>query len=176
MVLVGVVASGCWNQLCIKSDALTTSDFSVDRVEYLQTPRSKAKGQAEGEDGDPDSHGTSTACNATGHGFGAAKGATLVVVQLGGLDYADGAEVYDWVWQDIKKKNQQRKSVVTYSITSTNPVDPNNLDDEEKTERDDVATSMRNDVIVVVSARNFAEDKDSNGNFRKEVEGILGHL
>ncbi len=115
MVLVGVVASGCLNQLCIKSDALTTSDFPVDRVEYPQTPRSKAKGQAEGEDGDPDSHGTSTACKATGQRFGAAKGATLVVVQLRGLDYAD--------------------------VTSTNPVDPNNLNDEEKTERDDVATS-----------------------------------
>jgi len=31
-------------------------------------------------------------------------------------------------------------------------------------------------VIVVVSAGNFAEDKDSDGNFRKEVEGIPAHL
>ncbi len=31
-------------------------------------------------------------------------------------------------------------------------------------------------MIVVVSAGNFAEDKDSDGNFRKEVEGIPAHL
>lgn len=80
--------------------------------------------------------------------------------------------VFDWVWQDIKAKNRQKKSVVTYSASSLRPVDPNNLSEVHQRQREQIATLLRNDVPVVVSAGNDADKDDSKGNKRVVVDTV----
>ncbi|KAJ9656428.1 hypothetical protein H2201_008548 [Coniosporium apollinis] len=145
------------------------TEFPVDRREFLQTPVFRGKHQSETEDSSPTSHSTCVASKATGLRYGSAKLATLVVVKIADLSLAEVTGIWNLVWQDIKNKGRQKKSVVVLASGSTNPVDPNNLSDERKEQRVGIENLLHHDVPVLVAAGNNAQ-KEFNGKLRADVD------
>ncbi|OCK74996.1 subtilisin-like protein [Lepidopterella palustris CBS 459.81] len=106
-------------------------EFPEGRIKYIQTARSKAKGQNEKEDnnepnpskGSPGSHGTMIAAKAAGEHYGIAKGATIISVKC--MDtFVDQMEGFGDVKADILKAglNARRgKTVVVFSGSHPNP-------------------------------------------------------
>ena len=94
------------------------------------------------------------------------------MVKMRDLSLAESSEVFDFVLKDIKAKNRQKKSVVTYSVGSKDPEDPNNMLRSEKQERDHIKNLLDNDVIFVNSAGNNANKVDKEGQLRKNIDGF----
>ncbi len=73
------------------------------------------------------------------------------------------------VWNDINSKQRKGKSVVTYSISCGDPIDPNNMGGDRVAMKGYIKTLLDNDVPVFVAAGNHAEKYDDHGNLRPNV-------
>ena len=142
-------------------------EFPPDRVEYLQTPRATIHNLPGNKDTSPGGHSTCTASKAAGQRWGAAKKSKLVVVKMTDLDESETETVFDVVWKDIKKKQRQKKSVVTISW-GTKQANSNNR--YWRSAKSDIQNLLNNDVIVVCAAGNSAQSRDDEGNLRKDVD------
>ncbi|KAJ9668147.1 hypothetical protein H2201_001576 [Coniosporium apollinis] len=72
--------------------------------------------------------------------------------------------------QDIKDKQRTKKSIIAISVCSIDPVDPNNLSDARKEERDAIEEALKNDVPVLAAAGNKAEKKSPDGKLREGID------
>lgn len=90
------------------------------------------------------------------------------------LSSTEMGSVFNLIWKDIDAKKRRGKSVVTVSLNSRTAIDPNDpdLSTPRKSERDDIANLLANDVIVVVSAGNHATDKNNVPTQRQNVDTI----
>ena len=76
------------------------------------------------------------------------------------------------VLQDIHSKQRQGKSVVTYSISSGDPIDPNNLGNDRMALKRFIKELLDSDVPVLVSAGNHAQHYDDDGNLRPNADTV----
>ena len=94
-------------------------DFSSRRIEWLYTGRAvflkKDTRNEVAESRALGSHSTCTASKAAGRIYGASKTATLVVVKMPDLSYADIGGVLVTIYDDIVAKGRQRQSVISIS-------------------------------------------------------------
>lgn len=116
------------------------------------------------------SHSTATASKAAGQKYGTAKFAKLVVVKMRSLDLVEGANVFEFIWNDIQSKGRQQKSVVSMSIGSPDPVDPNNLSKLRQKQKNFIKVLLDNNVPVVLSSGNDARKEDKDGNKRTNID------
>ncbi|EON63353.1 hypothetical protein W97_02580 [Coniosporium apollinis CBS 100218] len=145
-------------------------EFPKGRTDFLQTELSRKEKQDPATDESDDSHGSYVASKATGTEYGSAKKATLVVVKM--KDRSLGEIIAAWIFalQDIKDKQRTKKSVITMSLCSIDPVDPNNLSDARKEERNAIEEAFKNDVPVLAAAGNKAEKERPDGKLREEID------
>lgn len=61
------------------------------------------------------------------------------------------------VWNDINSKQRKGKSIVTYSIWSGDPIDPNNMGSDRVAMKGYIKTLLDNDVPVFVAVGNHSE-------------------
>lgn len=116
------------------------------------------------------SHSTATASKAAGQKYGTAKFAKLVVVKMRALNLIEQANVFEIMWNDIQSQGREQRSVVTMSIGSTNPVDPNNLSRLRQKQKDDIKVLLDNNVPVVLSSGNDAREEDKDGKKRTNID------
>lgn len=116
------------------------------------------------------SHSTATASKAAGQKYGTAKFAKLVAVKMRDLDLSEQANVFGQVWEHIKTHGRQKRSIVTMSLGSRDPVDPNNLSEFRQRQKDGIKLLLDNDIPVVLSSGNDAREEDKNGNKRTNID------
>ena len=94
-------------------------DFLSRPIEWLYTGRAVFQKQNTRDEvpisRDLGSHSTCTASKAAGRIYGASKTATLVVVKMPNLSYADIGGVLVTIYDDIVAKQRQRQSVISIS-------------------------------------------------------------
>jgi hypothetical protein len=73
------------------------------------------------------------------------------------------------VWKHIESNGRRGKSVVTFSVSSGRPVDPNNLSPGRKEQKTNIKVLLDNDVPVFVAAGNHAIEKDKDGNINRRT-------
>lgn len=105
------------------------ADFQGRPIEWLYTGLAEfrgldTRGEAPADPAKPGiiGHSTCTASKAAGRIFGAAKQATLVVVKMPDLTIASLSEVLPLIEQDIQAKRRARRSFVSISWGSIDPV------------------------------------------------------
>ncbi len=86
------------------------------------------------------------------------------------MDLAEQAIVFEIIWKDIQSKGREQRSVVTMSIGSSIPVDPNNLSPLRQKQKDTIKVLLDNNVPVVLSSGNDAREVDKDGNKRTKID------
>ena len=94
-------------------------DFAWRPIEWLYTGRARSE-QQDTQSETPESrnnggHSTCTASKAAGSIYGASKTATLVVVKMLSLTYADITGVLSTIFDDIDAKGREKQSVISIS-------------------------------------------------------------
>lgn len=87
------------------------------------------------------------------------------------MAFDETANIFDFVLQDIVAKKRQKHSVVTASWNGRGVTDPKYPNLHDNRIRIQVGKLLKNDVIVVVSAGNYAKFTDpGTGDLRKTVD------
>ena len=134
-------------------------EIPIGRRAVLQTKKSREENQPGDEEGasEPAGHSTWTLSKVAGATLGSNRGSKVIIVKMASLAISEIIEVWDQVWNDIKTKNRQKKSLCTFSLSSGKKIDPNNLPAQRKQQKAQMKVLLDNDVPIVVSAGNHAE-------------------
>lgn len=97
-------------------------DFAHRRIEWLFTDLQIERDGRTRSDASANGHSTCTASKAAGTIYGSAKDATLVVVKMPDYKMASIAEIMSTIWNDIREKDREDRSLVSISWGSTEPI------------------------------------------------------